>query len=217
MEGFAVTAASIRSFRPADEERVRDICYATALYGRPMPPSVADRKWLTDALLGYHFAAEPESLLVAETDGSVIGYLAGGMDARRQQNWFLHEQALPLFFRAVFSRQFVSAGFWRLGLAAWGPARVLRGELRKIRDSHPAFLHVNLDAAWRGKGVGQQLLENFFGRIRERHVPGVHVTTGTLAGRAFFAKNGFSLVAEHPIRAVLGVPPGRHCLMARTT
>ena len=213
---FAMTLASIRSFTPADEERVRDICFATALFGRPMPPAVADRNWLTDALLGYHFAAEPESLLVAEADGNVIGYLAGCADPRRHQRWFRQKQARSLVLRAVFSRQIVAPGFWKLGLAALGPSWGLRRSLRKIAAAYPAFLHVNLDADWQGQGIGRRLLDHFAAQLRERHVPGVHVTTATVAGRAFFARNGFALVAARPIRAVLGLPPGLYCLMART-
>lgn len=213
---FPMTPAFIRLFTPADEARIRDICFSTALYGRPMPPAVAERDWLTDALLGYHFAAEPESLLVAEVDGAVVGYLAGCVDTLRQQRWFLRKQALPLFIRAAFSRQIVAAGFWKLGLAAMGPALAMRQRLREIVADYPALLHINLDAPRQGQGVGQQLLDRFSARLREQRIPGVHVTTATAAGRAFFAKNGFTLVASHPIHAVLGLPPSLHCLMART-
>ena len=205
----------IRLFRPSDEPRIRDICFATALYGQPMRPVMADREWMTDVLLGYHFAAEPELLLVAELDGGVAGYLAGGSDARRQQRWFRQNRLGPLALRAVRSREILNARFWKLGWASAGPALRLHRILRRIVDEYPAFLHMNLDAAWQGQGIGRRLLDAFIPMLRERQIPGVHITTGTAAGRAFFAKNGFTLMASRAIRAVLNLPPGMQCLLAR--
>ena len=210
-------SVSVRRFAPADEPRIRDICFATALYGQPMQSVIADRAWMTDALLGYHFAVEPESLWVADADGVVVGYLAGCTDARRQGQWFRQRLFWPLVGRAVRSREIVNVRSWKLGWAAIGPALGIHRRARRIAAEYPALLHINLDAAWQGRGVGKRLLDAFLAALREQRIPGVQIVTGTVAGRAFFAKHGFALVAARPIRAVLDLPPGKQCLMARKT
>ncbi len=209
-------AASIRLFQPADESRVREICFATALYGQPMDQVVSDAAWMTDVLLGYHFAAEPERLWVAEADGNVVGYLAGCSNALRQQRWFRRKALWPLLFRALRSRRILNARAARLARAAAGPSLGVHRAVRDILAGHPALLHLNLDASHQGQGIGARLLDAYIVRLREEHVPGVHLTTGTVAGQSFFGKHGFRLVTARPIPAVLGLPPGRHALMARS-
>lgn len=61
--------------------------------------------------------------------------------------------------------------------------------------SFPAHLHINLDARWRGRGIGARLIEAFVGDLAARGIPGVHVVTGAgMRNVAFYARNGFAEV-----------------------
>lgn len=213
----AQVAIHIRPFLPVDETRVREICYATALLGGPIQPLIPDLMWVSDALLGYHLVEEPDLLLVAEAEGVIAGYLAGGTDVRRQQRWFRKHNLWPLMLRAVRSRRILNARTCRTGLALvpafWGVHR----QAPHIHLEYPAFLHINLAGAWQGRGVGAQLLEKYLADLRARRIPGLHVSTGTVAGQAFFAKHGFREMAARPRPEIPGVPAGKLCLMARAT
>lgn len=208
--------ATIRLFRPADEAQVRDICFTTAFFGHPMEPVVSDRRWVTEALLGYHFAAEPDLLFVAEAGDAVVGYLAGGTDALRQRRWFRRERLWPLAVGALRSRRILNARSVRAALAAVAPFYAVHRRWRCLIRDYPAFLHVNLAAPWQGQGIGRRLLDEFAARLRERRIPGLHASTATAAGQAFFAKQGFRIVVARPIRKILDLPPGTLSLMART-
>jgi GNAT superfamily N-acetyltransferase len=57
---------------------------------------------------------------------------------------------------------------------------------------YPAQLHVNLDAAWRGCGIGAQLVDAFATQVRAAGAPGVHVVTVRGSRNVgFYLANGF--------------------------
>lgn len=51
-------------------------------------------------------------------------------------------------------------------------------ELAAVTARFPAHLHVNLDAAARGGGIGSRLVEAFCAQAAAAGMPGVHVVTG---------------------------------------
>jgi len=58
---------------------------------------------------------------------------------------------------------------------------------------YPAQLHVNLDASWRGRGLGARLIESFADAVRAEGAPGVHVVTGRgMRNVGFYVRNGFA-------------------------
>jgi ribosomal protein S18 acetylase RimI-like enzyme len=195
--------AVIRAFRPADEDRVREICFNTALYGRPIGSVLDDSRLVTDALIGYHIRFEPESLFVAEVDGRVAGYLSGCLSDARFQRLYATRVAPRLALR------FVTRGHWlRFRVRRLFDASVtLAGRARAARkgrlDAYPAHLHTNLDPGAQGRGIGSALIEAFFARLRDRRIGGVHLSTGTEGGKAFFAKHGFERLATYAAPAFL--------------
>lgn len=57
---------------------------------------------------------------------------------------------------------------------------------------YPAQLHINLDAAWRGHGIGARLVDAFADRARDAGAPGVHVVTQRgMRNVGFYLRNGF--------------------------
>lgn len=67
----------IRPYRPADREAVRRICCETGAAGAPVDALFSDREVFADCLTRYYTDFEPETALVAEHDGEVVGYLTG--------------------------------------------------------------------------------------------------------------------------------------------
>lgn len=63
---------------------------------------------------------------------------------------------------------------------------------RDLTARYPAQLHVNLDAAWRGRGVGSRLVDSFSDLARDAGAPGVHVVTARgMRNIGFYITNGF--------------------------
>ncbi len=61
-----------------------------------------------------------------------------------------------------------------------------------LTPRYPAQLHVNLDAAWRGQGVGARLVGAFADMARETGAPGVHVVTARgMRNVGFYLANEF--------------------------
>lgn len=64
--------------------------------------------------------------------------------------------------------------------------------LADITQLYPAHLHINLDAACRGRGIGARLIEAFCARAAASRCPGVHVVTGEGARNVrFYERCGF--------------------------
>ena len=57
---------------------------------------------------------------------------------------------------------------------------------------YPAQLHINLDAAWRGRGIGAKLVDAFAEMAAAAGAPGVHVVTARgMRNVGFYVANGF--------------------------
>ena len=190
-----VADTAVRSYRPEDEERVRRICYDTALYGQPLESLVSDFRLATDIYMLYYLRYEPESLFVAEVEGRVVAYLAGCLDTAR--------------FEAIYRRRigprlilnFLARGHWRRR-QSW---RLVFGGVRHhqvwgryhdlLRDGYPAHLHINVDACCREHHLGARLLEAFLALARNREIPGVHISTSSERAMTFFQRGGFGIIA----------------------
>ncbi len=70
-------------------------------------------------------------------------------------------------------------------------------QLADVTRHYPAQLHVNLAPAWRGRGLGRDLVAAFVGDARASGVPGVHAVTGEgMRNTRFYAACGFKDVGR---------------------
>ena len=70
-------------------------------------------------------------------------------------------------------------------------------DFAELTQRFPAHLHVNLKAAFRGRGVGANLVEAFASHATAARVPGMHVVTGEDARNAtFYRRCGFEPLAS---------------------
>lgn len=163
----------VRPYHPTDRDAVRCLA-ANDEFERP---SLLARcpKWgeyRADGL-AHFYDLEPESCFVAEAGGDVVGNLLGTIDARRA------EEREETFTRALHRRRMVQG--------AYGVPLFLIPVLRTNRAPrlsepppidparYPAELHIGVDRAWRGRGVGRALVEAFETYLRSRGVPGYRV------------------------------------------
>lgn len=194
----------IRPYREPDLGALREL-FVRAGEGAPTaslwghPPSEAA------VYLDPYVEHVPESLLVADDGGALVGYLTGCPDPSRipgegermeraVREHRLYARAAPAAFlaRAVLDQ--------------------VRGSLRReprageFTDPRwPAHLHVNLVGPAQGRGVGSALLDGWLDRLRAAGSPGCHLQTLVENARAvrFFARHGF--VAHGPTPPVPGL------------
>lgn len=189
-----MNAVVIRPYESRDREAVRQICCNTADAGEPMESFFPDREVLADLVTRYYTDCEPQSTWIAERDGEVVGYLTGCLDTRR----FLRAMAWKLVPLAFF-KALARGTLWHpqvVKLLGANLGRWLKGGFRRDVSlwSYPAHLHINLRKGSRGQQIGRQLMESFFGRVKEAGLNGVHVSVSSEneGGRRFFESIGFT-------------------------
>jgi GNAT superfamily N-acetyltransferase len=70
-------------------------------------------------------------------------------------------------------------------------------EFADLTDLYPAHLHINLDADWRGRGIGAKLIEAFAAHAAARRTSGLHIVTGGGARNVgFYRRCGFEPLRE---------------------
>ena len=184
-------AFMVRPYRPSDRAAVRLIAYRTGYMGEPADWYWGDFKSFADVFTAYYTDREPESALVAETAGRVVGSLLGCVETQRAPRpaALLARHALR---RLLFVHPGTARLFWR---SVWDSAReraVPAGELFDPR--WPSPLHTNLLPEARGRGVGAHLMRAWISRLRQVRSPGCHLATlaENTTAIAFFERMGFA-------------------------
>lgn len=167
----------IRPYRPEDREAVRDICRRTAYRNRGSKAVFEDDELFADYWVGYYTDHEPESMLILELEGKVIGYLAGCADTMR--------------FRRIMARRIVPAvlakAIWRLATGRytqpttkrmlwWTISRGFREEPRFPVERYPGHFHINLLRQGYGRGNFHRLVSRFLDRLESLGVERIHAT-----------------------------------------
>lgn len=187
--------AFIQPYQLADRPSVRRIAADTAFFGAPVEAYLDDRRLFLDAFINYYTDLEPEHGWVARIEGQVVGYLLGAVDTARQRRQAAHSILPGMAGRALMGKYHLGLATWRYGL------RLLRAvnldELPHVdMQPYPAHLHINLDEAARGKGLGRKLMEAYLSQLRSLGIPGVHLTTTdhNQAACCLYERLGFRLL-----------------------
>jgi ribosomal protein S18 acetylase RimI-like enzyme len=185
----------IRAYEPRDREAVRRICFETGYMGEPIGWQWRDRESFADLATGYYTDREPESTLLAECDGRVVGYLTGCADSERTRG-FAAQEVRRLLRRGALLRPGVAGVFWR---SLFDLLRDRQAPDEFLADPRwPAHLHINLLAEGRRRGLGRRLVTRWLERLRAAGSPGVHLGSFAENGNAllFFEACGFRRHAE---------------------
>ena len=204
----------IRKYEPKDRDAVRRISYATAFLGRAYD-FVGDAEILSDGLMDYFTEYEPESLFVAADGEKIAGYLTGARSARAMHK-ILFNKIYPRIFGKALSKGFFLQR--KVLLFMWHSLiSFVRGEFRlpDFTYDYPATFHINLDEAYRGQRIGQQLIDRYVEYLKENNIKGVYVSTFSEKAKAFFVRNGFRFLFSRPrgyLRYRLGTDTRVHIL-----
>jgi len=180
----------VRAYRAADRDAVRRIAHETGYMGEPADWFWRDRTSFANIWTGYYTDREPESAVVAERDGRVVGYLLGCVDTARAPNpaGVLAQQALR---RLLLVRPGTAGFLWR---GVWDALRQRHPPTGELADPRfPAHLHINLLPEGRGCGAGGRLMRAWLARLRAVGSPGCHLATlgENRLAIGFFERMGF--------------------------
>ncbi len=201
----------IRPYELKDREAIRQICFETGFMGEPADFYWTDMESFADMWSSYYTDHEPESVLVAEVDNEVVGYLLGCLDSKKAYN--------PVKIGARYA-------FLGGGLLNSGTRPVL---LRTVRDTvadlisrkspltgpfddprWPSHLHIDFLKKGRGLGLGREIMTTWLERLRSKGSPGCHLETlaENHSAIAFFKTMGFELFGEPQLAPGIRSPKG---------
>ena len=201
---------TLRPYEHPDRPAVFSLAADTAFFGAPLEIYLDDRRLFCDVFYRYYTDLEAEHGWVASTGGQVVGFLMGCVDTSAQRRLWL-KRILPAAFVGILRGEYIiRKRTWRY---AWRLARgALRGEaLRPDVAQYPAHLHLNLQATWRGQGLGGRLTQAFLQQLRQLGVPGVHAdtTSQNTAAISLYERLGFQEVDRRPTQQWSGLVPGK--------
>ncbi len=190
---------AIRKYTAADRDAVRALCVNTALGGSPLSLWFDDCKLAADILISPYIDFEPASCFVAESGGSVIGYVAGCVDSGARWRKTLLYIVPPLLLKAAVRRVLFRKK--TLLLCQNIIKSFFGGEFftPDFAGAYPSCLHVNVDGRFRSAGVGAALLDRYIAYLEEKGVPGVMLETRSAKAAEFFKKSGFSVLYSRGI------------------
>jgi hypothetical protein len=210
-----MTGAIVRSYQSEDEEAVRKICGDTAFFGQKIEQLINDRELIVDALILYYTKFEPESLFIIEQECEVAGYLSGCVDTKKYESTF-SRRILPLLVKQFFTHgHWYTPSSWQIFSAYGKTVKKRQHIINRILDTYPAHCHMNLSRKAQHKGFGSQLYSHFLQYLVQQDIKGIHVSTATEAGKAFFRKKGFIVLEKHQIPKFPIDAPKENWLMGR--
>lgn len=182
----------IRKYRAGDREAVRKICCDTGFLGKPVDGIFQDRELFADFLTAYYTDVEPESSVVLEVGGEVVGYILGSRYPKKQAAYNRHTilpRALKLLWRLAFkynanSRRYV---WWLLA----------RGRKETpLTPENMAHFHINMYPEAKSVQRTRAMLDYFFEYLIASGEPAVFgqmVVFESRRGAKMFARYGFEL------------------------
>ena len=182
----------IRSFKKDDRGPLRKLCADTAFMGEPVERFFPDRELFADWACSYYTDYEPESIFVAEYEGSLRGYIMGSKDELRYRR--VSAELSRLFLKRTLGRFLFGPSSRNLLLSL--AKSFVSGEFKRPDFSryYPAHLHINMDKAFRNVGAGTMLISEFEDYLLGAKVQGARLATISARANRFFQKQGFGLL-----------------------
>src|SRR5262249_24842462 len=157
-------------------QAVRTLCCQTGNRGNPIDPV----RWplFADLWIGPYQRLVPQWTYVAEDESRIVGYLTGCPDSAAFRRARRYRVTLPLLIGIALGR---SGGPPAAGATVRLAFRLGRGGESRLAPqlpagfahTHPAHLHMNVDAGSRRRGIGVVLIERYVRDLTEAGVPGV--------------------------------------------
>ena len=195
-------SATIRRYGDSDRAAVYEVCVETADSGRGVRGRYSTDDLVPDVAAGPYLLLEREHAYVLDNGERAVGYVIGTAStpdfvAAYQARWLPRMRARyqPLSAPPVTEEEH------RLD-AMFHPERWLLPELAP----HPAHLHINVLADYRGSGHGRELISTFLASVAAAGAASCHlvVRQANANARRFYAKLGW-----RPVE-VRGAEPGTY-------
>ncbi len=178
----------LRPYRAADNDSLYAICLATGDSGKDASHLHHDPKLIGHVYAGPYAALAPELCFVLEDDDGVGGYVMGARDTHAFEKRLEMEWWPPL--RAQYADPAgIEARDDRMTHLIHHPPRTPR----RISESYPAHLHIDLLPRLQGKGWGRRAIDHWLSVARKEGSRGVHLAVGEANARAvrFYWAYGF--------------------------
>jgi GNAT superfamily N-acetyltransferase len=169
---------TLRRAGSLDWTGIADLCADTGRQGSPVDDD--EREAFAEHWIGPYRELRPDWTWVAVHEKKIVGYLTGCPDSL-----LFEKERSRLLAPRPDSREFF-------------PIAVRM----KLWVEHPAHLHLNVAADYRGFGTGAALIRAFFAELRKAGVPSAHVICGPSAA-PFWERMAFR--TEATVQAVPGV------------
>lgn len=192
----------IRLYHPSDLPALYRICLQTGHNGEDASSLYRDPDLPAHYYVAPYVAYEPDLCFVATVQGAPSGYILGTRDtaafrARCEQDWFpaLRER-YPRPDAADDSLDGLIIRNIHRGIMT-GPDTT----------AYPAHLHIDLLPVCQGQGIGKKLMHTFIDRLRNLHVPALHLGVSKRNPRAvkFYERFGFHVIQEDEDGMLLGM------------
>jgi len=164
--------ATIRPYRDNDRAAVYDVCVRTARAGRGVAGRYSTDDLVPDVVAGPYLFLEPRHAFVLDNGERAVGYILGTANT-------------PEFVAAYVDRWLPRMRARYRPLSAppateedqrldnmFHPERWLRPELAP----HPAHLHINVLAGYRGQGHGRELMSTFLASVAAAGAPSCYLS-----------------------------------------
>ncbi|MCP9619723.1 GNAT family N-acetyltransferase [Nocardia otitidiscaviarum] len=182
----------VRAFHAADRDAVHEVSVRAGA-GSPSGVLWGDPESEMAVYLDPYMDLEPDSLLLAESDGRLVGYLAGCLDGTRFPS---EEERIERAIRTYrLLRKRTARAFFLRSAVDMAAAKLRRrptaGDFVDAR--WPSHLHIGLVPEARGTGAAEALMRRWFERLDAHGSPGCHLQTLVENTRAvrFFTRTGF--------------------------
>jgi ribosomal protein S18 acetylase RimI-like enzyme len=194
--------AKIRRYRDSDWAAVYHICVETGDAARGVRGRYSTDDLLPDIFAGPYLFLEPEHAYVLDNGERAVGYIIGTANtqdfvAAYRERWLprLRTRYQPPSGPPATEEEHRLDAMFR-------PERMLLPELA----SHPAHLHIDLLADYRGSGHGRELIDTFLASVAAAGAASCHLAASpaNVNARRFYAKLGW-----RPIE-VRGAEPGTY-------
>lgn len=166
----------IRAYRSGDRDAVRDICCRSAFRNMGSHAVINDPELFAEYWSSYYTEHEPESLLVAERKGRIVGYLMGCVNTQRYRR-VMGSVVVPRVLGRLVSR--AARGRYRnqpqtRRFFRWLALRSWREEPAIDTRVFPAHYHANLRRGGVGLGLYTSLALTFLEMLERKGVSHLH-------------------------------------------
>jgi ribosomal protein S18 acetylase RimI-like enzyme len=193
----------IRRYVASDFDAIGDICLRTAESGGDATGLYVSDELMPDIFARPYLLFEPELAFVLDDGQRAAGYILGSADTRRFVQRYRAEW-LPRFSQKYVHDNPPSTRDELIRHLGFTPERLLIPEL----EAYPAHLHIDLLPPFQRRGYGRALMAELVQALRERGVPGLHLSMDPANenARAFYDRLGFrELPSSQPKAPLLGL------------